>query len=187
MFSSIMKGPDFYRITSAPRSEAARTDLGCSLSSWDPSSCLWFLLWPWSSLIYTHCPVPITHPVLSFSTRPRAIVLEKNAYPALTIGWRKSMISVRISERSPRSRILLSILGRCLLLIRQPQWLFFISNYTKMQDEDCYPEVPCISLMVWQFLLGKREQQQTEHIRALPSMIDSCAFASQPCQVCLPL
>lgn len=90
-------------------------------------------------------------------------------------------------RKKSRSRILLSILGHCLFLFHQPQWLFFISNYTKMQDEDCYPEVPCISLMVWKFLLGKREQQQTEHIRALPSMIDSCAFASQPCQVCLPL
>lgn len=44
-----------------------------------------------------------------------------------------------------------------------------------------------VSLMVWKFPVGRREQQHTEHIRTLPSVVDSCPFASQLSQVCLSL
>lgn len=70
VFSSVMKGPDFQWITSAPRSEATGTDMSCSLSTWGSSSSLWVLTWPWSSPVDSHCPVPMACPPSSSSTGP---------------------------------------------------------------------------------------------------------------------
>ena len=151
VFSSVTNGSvtNEWGTTSAPRSDAVRTDLGCSLSPWGPSSCLWFLIWPWSLLIYTHCPVPIAHAISSSHQTER----QPSYTNCLTSSdsWVKEINDAYLDFRNKsRSRVLLSILGRCLLLfhitsLSVREWLFSISNYTKMQDEDCYPEVSCIS------------------------------------------